>query len=59
MMKETAMENLACYIVRKFFSKEQITSMDHEATVVETSTARARRLLMPWSSYRNVIPLPD
>jgi len=59
MMKETAMENLACYIVREFFSQERITSLEHDATVVETSTARTRRPLMPWSSYRNVIPRPD
>jgi hypothetical protein len=34
---ETAMENLARYIIRALFSQERMTYLDHEATVVYTA----------------------
>ena len=36
---ETAMENLARYIIRASFSQERMTYLDHEATVDDTAKA--------------------
>jgi hypothetical protein len=54
---DTAMENLARYIIRASFSQERMTYLDQEGKVIDTSKdCRTHRIFLHGLAGRHVLP---